>query len=387
MVSPSAIRRLRSHRRWVVMCAFVQALSFAGFVVAALLGAMPDAIVFAIATVYWGAGMATGPAWNTWVGSLVPRRMRARFFASRSRLAQAAVLFGLVVGGVALEWGKGRGDVLLVFAVLFALAGIFRAVSAACLASQSEPRPMPPNHRDVSIAELVRRARHGRDGRLLVYMLAVQLAVQLSGPFFTPYMLAQLRFSYIDYLLLIGTAFVAKMVALPMLGAMSHRFGSERLLYAAGVGIIPMSALWIVSDSLPYLLCVQVVSGCVWAGYELATFLLLFEHIDEGERTSVLTLFNFANAVALVGGALIGGSLLHAIGTSRESYWILFGLSTVARVVSLVFLFRIEHVRFAPATLAVRALGVRANTGSLDAPIVSSLVEDDEPVAPELGGP
>ncbi len=34
-------------------------------------------------------GLATGPAWNTWIGTIVPRSVRARFFSRRSRVSQA----------------------------------------------------------------------------------------------------------------------------------------------------------------------------------------------------------------------------------------------------------------------------------------------------------
>src|SRR5262245_21901751 len=121
---------------------------------------MPVAGVFLIATLYWGSGMATGAAWNTWVGTLVRRELRARFFALRSRLCQAAVLLGVVGGGLALHSGDVHGSALGIFAALFAMAGICRLASSGFLMCQSEPRPVPRNHRDVSVLELLRRARH-----------------------------------------------------------------------------------------------------------------------------------------------------------------------------------------------------------------------------------
>jgi MFS family permease len=168
------------------------------------------------------------------------------------------------------------------------------------------------------------------------------------------------------------------MVTFPFLGTLARRFGSQRLLYASGLGIIPLSALWILSDSLAYLLAVQILGGMMWAGYELATFLLLFERIEESERTSVLTLFNLANAVALVGGALIGGLILKALGQGQESYYVVFGLSGLIRVASILFLVRLRRVSFTPASLSTRTLGVRPNTGSLAAPITTSLAGDEE---------
>jgi MFS family permease len=210
-------------------------------------------------------------------------------------------------------------------------------------------------------------------------MILVQAAVQVAGPFFTPYMLGQLAFSYGEYLLVIATAFAAKAASLPMIGLLAHRFGAQRVLYASGVGIVPLSALWILSDSLGYLLVLQLLAGVIWAAYELATFLLLFEKIDESERTSVLTMFNLANALAMVGGALVGAALLAAQELGGAAYHVVFGCSAAARVVTLLFLIRLGRVTAEAAQIATRPLGARPNTGSIDAPIVVSLVDEGAP--------
>jgi hypothetical protein len=76
MVTPAAVRLPGSYRRWVVLCARLQALSFVPLIVGAALGRV-DLSWVAVATVaYWGFGMSTSPAWNAWVTSLVPREMR-----------------------------------------------------------------------------------------------------------------------------------------------------------------------------------------------------------------------------------------------------------------------------------------------------------------------
>ncbi len=378
LATPWAVRRLGSHKRWVVTCAVIQAAAFAPLVGAALTGHLTVTALFAVVTLYWAAGLGTGPAWNTWVGAIVPSEIRPRFFARRSRLAQGSVLLGVIAGGVALHQAHGQGGVLYAFAALFLAAGLSRAVSAGFLASQSEP-PAAIAHQAVSARELLARARHGADGKFLLYLLAVQGAVTVASPFFTPFMLGELHFSYAAYLVLISTSFVAKMVSLPVIGHFVERVGAQRLLYLGGIGIVPMAGLWIVNQSLPWLLAVQVVSGVAWAAYELATFLLLFERIDPNERTSVLTAFNLANSVATVVGAAAGALLLGAIGVGRESYLILFGASSVLRLASLPWLARLGRMEVVPVMIQARPMGVRPNTGSVDVPIVAGLGNGADP--------
>ena len=51
------------------------------------------------------------------------------------------------------------------------------------------------------------------------------------------------------------------------------------------IGIVPLPALWLVSDALPYLIAIQVVAGVAWAALEYATQLSFFESLDERDRT------------------------------------------------------------------------------------------------------
>jgi MFS family permease len=378
LVSPAAVARLRSHRRWVVACAIVQALSFIPLVAGALLGRIPTWALFLLASLYWGSGMATGPAWNTWVSTLVPGRMRARYFSRRTRITQVGVLAGLVGGGLVLQLGRRLDQELHSFAVLFLIAAACRAVSSGLLASQSEPVPMPHRYRNVPAREAFARiGRRSHEGRLLLYLLSVQIAVHLSAPYFTPYMLKQLQLDYGAYMVLIAVSFAAKIFTLPALGLVAQRFGARRVLWIGGLGIVPLSALWLVSDSFAYLFVVQCIAGTFWGAYELATFLLVFEAIPDDERTSMLTSFNLANAIAMVGGSLVGGVLLHGLDESHSGYMTIFALSAAFRAVTVLLLLRVPAEVRSPVPIAVRTVAVRPSSGSFDRPILSSIDDRD----------
>jgi MFS family permease len=373
LVSPAAVRRLGSHRSWVVACAVCQAACFLPLCAAAWYGSMPLWAVFAVAAVYWGSGLATGPAWNTWVGTIVPTRLRARYFARRTRLSQICVLSGFLIAGVSLQYGASAGHPLTVFGILFCVSALSRFASAGFLLNQSEPVPPGDDHRHVPLAEFVSRIRSSGEGRLIAYLLAVQTAAQIAGPYFTAYMLGPLKLSYGYYVLLIAVSFAAKVIALPAFGAVAHRWGARRLLVLGGIGIVPLSSLWCVSDSLYYLFCVQIVAGTIWAAYELAMFLLFFETMPAEERTSLLTTFNFANSLAIVAGSLIGGAILATWGKGQHVYLTLFALSTAARGLSLIVLARVPRFAVAGESLGLRTLGMRAGSGSLDQPILPSI--------------
>ncbi len=338
LAAPHLMRRVGSYRRWIVACVLCQASVFISLIVLAVQRRIPAALLFVFVAIYWGTGLSTGPAWNTWIGTLVPVGMRAKFFARRTRLVQAGTLVGFVLGGVALQYGARHEAALITFASLFAAAGMCRFISGLALARQSEPTPPGDEDRHVSLREFASRIGRRLDGKFLLYLMAIQAAVQFSGPYFTPYMLKQLKLSYVDYMVLVATAFAAKMLSLPWLGHVAQKYGAQKLLLWGSLGIIPLSSMWLVSDNYYWGLFLQAIGGVAWAGYELAWFLLFFEMLPREERTSVLTTFNFGHSLASVIGSLVGGAMLLAFGEHREVYYSLFVGSSLLRIVAFFYL-------------------------------------------------
>lgn len=379
LVTPWMVRRLGSLRRWVVICATVQALSFIPLAVGAARGTMPAWALFLVVSIYWTVNYAQGPAWNTWVATLVPERIRSRYFAHRTRIVQLGTIAGLVGAGVALQATKGGADNpegASVFAWLFLGAALFRLAASRCIASQSEPEPIPRDYRSVSPGQFLRRWRTGHDARLLGYMLLLQVAVQTSGPFFTPYMLVKLELDYAQFMTLIAVSFLSRAMVLPLLGRIAHRSSPRTVLLIGGIGLIPSAALWAAGDNFWYLLAIQMLSGAMWAAYELATFLLLFETIPSSERTSVLSMFNFANTLAIVVGSLVGAAFLGLFGESVWAYHALFVISSCLRLLTVPLLLLLRVPSFKTVPLEMQPLSVRPAMGAIDRPIIASVESD-----------
>jgi MFS family permease len=373
LVSPVAIRALRSHKRWVVCCAGLQAWCFLPLVVAAITGSISQSAVMLIASFYWATSLATGPAWNTWQGTVIPRHIRAKFFALRSRLCQMTTLVGFLAGGFALKAGKATGSEVSVFAILFATAMICRVISTTCMALQSEPYPIPPEMQFLSLREQWHRFSRGLSGRLLVFAVSMQVGVYIAGPFFVPYMLKELKFEYHHYALLIGASYVAKFVTLPWWGRLAHVTGAHRLLWIGAIGLIPLAGGWSISSNYYWLVVLQLLAGAAWGAYELALVLLFFETIPESERTSLLTLYNVANSMALAVGSIIGAAILNGLGVSAISYLWVFAASTLFRALTLVLLRRVPPTTVEAAEVPMRPMTVRLSGESLDAPYLPGL--------------
>lgn len=372
LITPWAVRRLRSYRRWVVLCAGLQALSLTPLALGAAWGHL-SLTWLAVATVaYWAFGMATGPAWNAWVTSLVPERMRAQFFATRTRACQATLFAAILVGGLLLQWGRDLGAELSFFALLFAAAMLARLFSARCLSRQSEPPELAGAHQALSPREILSSIRAANSGRVLVYLLGMTASVHVAAPFFTPYMLGPLSLSYAQYMSLTAAAFLARVAVLPLLGRFARQRGTRPLLWWGALGIVPLPVLWLVSHHFAYLLGLQVFAGLAWAALEFATLLTFFEGIPEHHRASVLSVYNLASAAAIAAGAAVGTQVL---ATSEGSgYLWLFAISSGARLAMLGVLWGTTPARRL-LTMGLRTLAVRPSAGAVERPILATVSE------------
>jgi predicted MFS family arabinose efflux permease len=297
--------------------------------------------------------------------------MRPAFFANRARASQLALVLALVGGGMILQLGKGRGAEFAAFATIFGIAFVARAVSASFLYAQREPRTLEVGETSISPAVISRHVRTGGHGRLLFFLLTFQAGVMVASPYFTPYMLAELELSYLEFTVLTATAFGARVLALPFLGRFVRRVGTKTVLWRAGLAISTFPILWLVTDHFAWLFVLQVVSGVGWAAFELASLLSFFERIPPHGQTSVLTLYNLANATAVVTGSAIGGLLLRGFGEGPAGFVAIFVVSTVARVAMLGFLRRVPELAEPGETPPMRALSVRPASGGEQRPVLT----------------
>jgi MFS family permease len=406
LATPWALRRFQSYRTWVVLCASLQATALLAMPIAAcFIGTAAAAWVFIAATAYWAASQATGPAWNTWIEEIIPRRVRANFFACRARTSQFCTLIGFMAGGMALHFGKAQGWVLAAFVGIFLIGSTSRFLSALFLTRQHEPSRGKYETRMVSLGEAFFRTKGDVGVPLILYLLAVQAAVQISGPYFTPFMLVKQELSYFSYMVLIGIGFLGKVIALPMWGRVAHYAGARRLLWIGGTSIVPVAGLWIFADlfepwhtsfhvnlgfstltcpvsaELIYIGLVQLISGLAWAAYELAMLLMFFEAIPRQDRASVLTFYNFGNAAALVVGGLIGAMILQLGSETHTAYLVLFGCSSLARLSTVLLLRKAPDRSIEIIQPAVRVISVHAEEGGVDRPILPSLGQGGESTA------
>jgi MFS family permease len=105
--------------------------------------------------VSWSMASLSAPAWTTWMGDLIPRRIRGRYFANRAIYTRPVqVLFVIALGVVldavtktnASEWSAADQPVLLrVICVIFIVGALFGAADILLFRKVREVLPTTPD--------------------------------------------------------------------------------------------------------------------------------------------------------------------------------------------------------------------------------------------------
>ncbi|MCX6003808.1 MAG: MFS transporter [Chloroflexi bacterium] len=286
--------------------------------------------------------------WSSMMADLVPGEVRGRYFSSRNRISGlVAMIFSFIAGGILQVL---TNNTFLGFSIIFAGALVSRFFSVYFLSQMYEPPAVVPKSKQQDILKLSRTLNSTNVGRFILYCAFINFTVYLAGPFFSVYMLRDLKFSYLTYVIIGSTASLVTLLCMPYWGKRIDRFGNIKVLKITSLIIPLVPILWLVSANVYYLCFAQVVSGFAWAGFNLATSIFLYDAAPSENRTRYIALNNALMYGGISLGALLGGIIAPHMPTIKQSSLLtMFLLSGLARL-AIVFIFtpRISEVRQVP---------------------------------------
>ena len=323
---------------------------------------------------YYVGGQFAAPPWSSLISDLVPERRRGRFFGKRTQLMSIFTFASLAAAGIALEYFEQRSTAAWGFALVFAVALAARIYSLAQLMrmheplQRLEPLALPP------LAGLLGRLRGSEFARFASFVACMNLAVAIASPFFTLYMLRDLKFSYLEFTAASAFYVLIQFLALNLWGRLSDIYGNLRVVQITCIVFPVLPVLWVLFPWFWAILVFQFIGGFVWAGFSLAAGNFLYDVVPPQKRAAYSAVHQTLSNSAIFGGALIGGFLAthvphqiqwgdHVI-TFTSGLWAALTLSSLARLVVVsIFLPRLRESRLvrpiSPTALAIRV--IRAN--------------------------
>ena len=357
LVSAWLGRRTGHRRQIIVFGALVQATTLVPLTLLPLL--FPDNAVMLLlitSVVYYIGPNLGSPQWSSLMGDIVPEARRGRFFALRTQLASVASFLALIVAGLILEAFDSAGLTYWGFVVVFAFSCVARLQSAYHLSQIYDP----PGH--VAALEspwhidLWRGIRSTDLVPFSLFFASMQFAVGIASPFFVVYMLRDLRFSYVEFMINTAASVLLQFLTLNRWGRLSDLFGNRLILITTGAMIPIMPTLWLISTDYYFLLAVQALSGLIWAGFSLSASNFVFDLTPPERRATLMAAHNVLAALAVFIGAVLGGYLgthlpneLTLFGTTFHWLSVLYGVFVISGVmrllVAIAFLPRLREVR------------------------------------------
>jgi MFS family permease len=265
------------------------------------------------ATLSAALSVAGNNAWTSWMGELVPERLRGRYFGRRTALCTVfGTAGGLLVARV-LDAASSARAAGLVLASLVVASSAVGWTTTALLARQHEPGAPPP--RAPSLRDALRPLADPRARELLRYLLAWNASVGLAGGYFTFHLLHNLHAGYTVVALHASLGASARVVSAPLWGRAIDRYGAAPVLAACSFAAAALPLLWLAtSERVLWPIAIDAaVGGVAWGGHALASFAVPLDLSPRRERPFYVAVAAMAGGVAYAAATSVGGVLAAAM--------------------------------------------------------------------------
>ena len=299
-------------------------------------------------SIYLICANAASPAWFSWIGDLVDEKNRGKWFAKRTFILGSVSLFCAILSAILLDFFKKNNILIFGFIILFIIAIIARIFSRYYLKKQYEPKIIIEKENYFSFFQFISKAPFNNFGRFTIYRALLNCATSIAGPFFTIYMLKDLQFSYITYIIVISAATLFSLVMIKTWGRFSDKYGNYEIFRITLFIIVLCPIAWVFSKSPIYLILVpQLLSGIGWGGFNLACSNYVFDCVTPQKRSLAFYYYELLNGIGVFTGAAIGAILIENIKTTLiNPILIIFIISGVLRlIVGIIMLPKIREVK------------------------------------------
>lgn len=273
-------------------------------------------------TSYVISGNFANPAWLSWMGDLVPKKEIGRFFGRRNSLGSISVLLTMIIGGLILDLFKKRPlgneeiSLFLGFALCFFLAMIFRLFSRHFVLLQYEPEFRFQKINYFSFFQFLKAAPKRNFGRFAIFLALILLATNIVVPFYTIYMIRDLKFSYLQFMLIQVSVVMATFLFMPLWGKFVDEYGNINTLRISSLMVPLVCFLWPISIFLDpstrffFLVAINFFAGFSWAGFNLAVGNFLYDATTPEKRSLCGAYSSILNSFGIFIGTTLGSLLI-----------------------------------------------------------------------------
>jgi len=290
-------------------------------------------------SIYIIVANASSPHWFSWMGDIVDKEYRGRWFSKRNLLMGVASVTLAILASIFLDYFKTLNLAMFGFIILFSLALISRFISWFIFKKQYEPKLRFEKENYFSFWKFLKEAPKNNFGKFTIFRASYSFAATISGAVWAIYLLRYLGFGYFTYMVILISEVVFSLLLVGLWGKIADKYGNYKVLIITTL-ILPITPLlWILHSSPIYLIFVPaLIGGIAWGGFALATGNFIYDNVSKQKRSLAVSYYNMLWGIGVCTGAGLAALLIKYLPNwVFEPIIIIFIIGAIFRMIAVAW--------------------------------------------------
>jgi len=320
------------------------------------------------------------PASQDWIASLVPSRLRGKYFSIKDSIAVFVVSSIMLLSAIILDFFKPR-NILTGFIIIGALIFILTLINVISLSKMKEPKTSYVNEAGKEMhGRIAKKAKESEKAKkeaeqgiiselkgafldkkfrkAFTIQCLFTFAFYICIPFNASYQINDLALPY-TFIMLVG--FIANLYRIyitPKLGRLADKYSMAKILrytlFALGLNFLTM-AFTVPGNAYPLHIIGAIFSSTAWAFVGIGLFGLQLDFFKNEKRMVWLTITSSLSGIFGFLVSILGGVILNYL---QKSGLQLFGMKIYAQQVLnligfFIILFAVYYVKYHIETVKI----------------------------------
>ena len=260
--------------------------------------------------VYYSVSSIIGPAWISWMGYLVPLRIRSNYHANRNRIIHFIIFISILFGGIILR--VYEKNMIFAFSLMFSVGAFGRIISSYYLSKKNTIETIP------STLKINYRKLFSDKKKLIFisYNTFIHFSVMFLGPLFSMYILRTMELSYFVLTLCMVSWWLGNVFSSRTWGKLGKIKGNLFLLKTSTILMCILPAFWISvyyfepNGRIIVSLIINLLAGISFSAFGLASFNIIYELCSEDDVIKFSALTNCLKGIGIFLGSLLAGLIV-----------------------------------------------------------------------------
>ena len=267
-------------------------------------------IIFFWFILYFVSNSLVDPIWTSWMGYLVPKRIRGNYHGSRNRIISFYVLIAILIGGFILKYYDDKLNIG--FSIIFFIAALGRISSTYFLNKKDEFS----NFKNKINNNFFFFLKNKLTLKFIIFKSAINFSVMFLGPLFAIYILRTLGLSNLILSLCTVSWWIANLISSKYWGKFIKLNGNLQSLKICTTILYILPLFWVASYYLNgmiliiFILLINLMAGVTFSGFSLSTFNITYELVEKRDIAKYTSLLRLGEGIAIFIGALLAGSIV-----------------------------------------------------------------------------